>query len=104
MVLLFFFVEPVYALGGNGDGGQPAGNPIAHILPIVLMFVVVYMLILRPQIKKQKSQQKMIEDLKKGAQIVTSGGIHGVITNLKDDIITVKVAPAPIRDSVKINK
>jgi preprotein translocase subunit YajC len=53
---------------------------------------VLYFLILRPQIKKQKTQQKMIEDLKKGDEIVTSGGIHGVITNLKDDTLSVKIA------------
>ena len=62
------------------------------VLPYVLMFVVLYFLILRPQMKKQKSQQKMIDQLKKGAKIVTSGGIFGIITNLKDDVITVKIA------------
>jgi preprotein translocase subunit YajC len=42
--------------------------------------------------KKQKNQQKMIDELEKGARIVTSGGIHGTITNLKDDVIVVKIA------------
>ncbi len=77
---------------GGGAGGGADGNPIAQLLPFVLMFVVLYFLILRPQIKKQKTQQKMIDELEKGAKIVTSGGLHGVITNLKDDIITVKIA------------
>ena len=88
--MLFFLVEPAYALGGGGGGGD--ANPIAQLLPFVLMFVVLYFLILRPQIKKQKTQQKMIDELTKGDKIVTSGGLHGVITNLKDDIITVKIA------------
>ncbi len=88
--MLFFLVEPAYALGGGGD--QSEANPIAQLLPFVLMFVVLYFLILRPQIKKQKSQQKMIDELKKGDKIVTSGGLHGAITNMKDDIITVKIA------------
>lgn len=89
--MLFFLVEPAYAMGGSG-GGAAAGNPIAQLLPFVLMFVVLYFLILRPQIRKQKSQQKMLDGLKRGDKIVTSGGIHGVITNLKDDILTVKIA------------
>ena len=89
--MLFFLVEPAYAMGGGG-GGQAAGNPIAQLLPFVLMFVVLYFLILRPQMKKQKAQQKMVDDLKKGDKIVTSGGIHGVITNLKDDVLTVRIA------------
>lgn len=76
-------------------GGAPTeggGNPIASLLPFALMFAVLYFLILRPQMKKQKAQQRLVDELEKGDQIVTSGGIHGVITNLKDDIITVKVA------------
>ena len=89
--MLLFFVDPVYALGSTG-GGESSGNPVAQLLPFILMFVVLYFLILRPQIKKQKTTQKMIEELKKGDKIVTSGGIHGVITNLKDDIISVKIA------------
>jgi preprotein translocase subunit YajC len=89
--VLFFLVEPAYAMGGGG-GGQADANPIAQLLPFVLMFVVLYMLILRPQMKKQKNQQKMIDELEKGARIVTSGGIHGTITNLKDDVIVVKIA------------
>lgn len=90
--MLFALVEPAYAMGGAGGGGQSSGNPILQLLPFVLMFVVLYFLILRPQIKKQKAQQKMIDELKKGDRIVTSGGIHGVITNLKDDVLTVKIA------------
>ena len=56
------------------------------------MFVVLWLLILRPQIKKQKAQQKMVDELEKGDKIVTSGGIHGVISNLKDDVISVKIS------------
>ncbi|MBD03058.1 MAG: preprotein translocase subunit YajC [Gemmatimonadetes bacterium] len=78
-------------MGGAAEG-QASGSPIAQLLPFVLMFVVLWLLILRPQIKKQKAQQKMVDELKKGDKIVTSGGIHGVITNLKDDVINVKVA------------
>lgn len=76
-------------------GGAPTeggGNPIVSLLPFALMFAVLYFLILRPQIKKQKAQQKLVDELEKGDLIVTSGGIHGVITNLKDDVITVKIA------------
>jgi preprotein translocase subunit YajC len=74
----------------SGEGGS--SNPIASLLPFVLMFVVLYLLILRPQMKKQKAQQRMIDELEKGDEIVTSGGIHGSIVNLKDDIIVVKIA------------
>ena len=88
--MLVFLVDNAHAMGA--PGGESGGSPIGTLLPFVLMFGVLYFLILRPQIKKQKSQQKMIDELKKGDEIVTSGGIHGVITNLKDDVISVKIA------------
>ena len=88
---MFKLIDSAYAMGSSSPGGG-AGNPIASLLPFVLMFVVLYLLILRPQMKKQKNQQKMIDELQKGDEIVTSGGIHGTIQNIKDDIIVLKVA------------
>ena len=95
LLLLLFLVEPLYAMGAAGD--SEGGNPVATLLPFVLMFVVLYMLILRPQIKKQKAQQKMVDELKKGDKIVTNGGLHGVISNMKDDIVVLNIA-----DGVKV--
>ena len=93
---MFDLTSTAYALGGSpSEGGQP--NPIASLLPFVLMFLVLYLLILRPQMRKQKNQQRMIDELEKNDEIVTSGGIHGTILNIKDDILVVKIA-----DNVKI--
>lgn len=88
---MFELISTAHAIGGSGQGGGSA-NPIASLLPFVLMFVVLYLLILRPQMKKQKAQQRMIDELEKGDQVVTSGGIHGVIQSIKDDVIVVKIA------------
>ena len=74
----------------SGEGG--GASPIASLLPFVLMFLVLYLFILRPQMKRQKNKQKMIDELRKGDVVVTSGGIHGIITNLKDDVIVLKIA------------
>ena len=93
---MFDLISTAYALGGSpSEGGEP--NPIASLLPFVLMFLVLYLLILRPQMKKQRNQQRMIDELEKNDEIVTSGGIHGTILNIKDDILVVKIA-----DNVKI--
>lgn len=78
-------------MGGSGSEGG-GGAPLVQLLPFVLMFLVLYLLILRPQIRKQKAQQRMIDELEKGDRIVTSGGIHGVILNIKDDVLVVKIA------------
>ena len=89
--MLVFFPVAAHAMGGSGAEGG-GGAPLVQLLPFVLMFLVLYLLILRPQIRKQKAQQRMIDELEKGDHIVTTGGIHGVILNIKDDVLVVKIA------------
>ena len=76
--------------------GQSA-NPLMNFLPIILIFVVFYFLLIRPQKKAQDDHKKMIASLKKNDEIITAGGIHGTIANVKDATITLKVD-----DNVKI--
>jgi len=76
--------------------GAPSGqgaNPLAMWMPIILIFVIMYFLILRPQAKRQKEQQKMLESLQKGDEVVTAGGIYGTIVGMKekDTIVIVEV-------------
>lgn len=69
--------------------------PQGGINPLIimgLMFAAMYFLIIAPQRKKQKQHQKMITELKSGAEVVTSGGIYGTITNVKDDRFVLKIA------------
>ena len=75
----------------------PSGGGLAQFLPIILLFVGMWFLIIAPQRKKQKAHDKMITELKTGDAIITSGGIYGSITNVKDDRFVVRVA-----DNVKI--
>ncbi len=70
----------------------PAGGGGSQILILVLMFAAMYFLMIAPQRKKQKAHQKMITELTSGADIVTSGGIYGTITNVKDDRFVVRIA------------
>lgn len=73
---------------------QPAqgqGSPLATFLPMILIFAAMWFLIIAPQRKKQKQHQKMISELKSGAQVITAGGIYGTITNVKDDRFVVKI-------------
>ena len=67
------------------------GGIISMVLPIALIFVIFYVFIIRPQNKKQKETQKMIDALKKGDKVITIGGIHGVISSVKDQTVIVKV-------------
>ncbi|MBI2915057.1 MAG: preprotein translocase subunit YajC [Firmicutes bacterium] len=65
------------------------------------MFVVFYMLLWRPQQQQQKRRREMLASLKKGDRVVTAGGIHGEITGMKEDTLTVRIAD---KVEVKISK
>jgi len=63
-----------------------------QFLPLILLVAGMWFLIIAPQRKRQKQHAAMIEALKTGDQILTSGGIYGAITNVKDDRFVVKIA------------
>ncbi len=71
---------------------QPqAGNPILNLLPLAFIFVIFYFMLIRPQKQKEKEHQKMLEGLGKNDEVVTSGGIHGIIVNVKDKSFILRV-------------
>lgn len=72
-------------------------NPVLMLAPYLLIFVIFYLLVIRPQKQKQNEYQKMISELKKNDEIVTTGGIHGTIVNIKEKTLTIRVD-----DNVKI--
>lgn len=62
------------------------------MLPMVLLFGAMYFFLIAPQRKKQKEHEKMLKALESGDEIVTNGGIYGVITNVKEDRFVVRIA------------
>ena len=69
------------------------GQGIAQFIPLLLIFVIFYFFLIRPQQKKVKEHKAMVENLKKGDKIVTSGGITGTITRVIDnDKVEVEIA------------
>jgi preprotein translocase subunit YajC len=74
-----------------------AGGGLLSILPFVFIFVIMYYVMLRPQMRRQKEAAKLVSALKTGDRVVTSSGIHGLISNVKDTTVIVKVA-----DNVKL--
>ncbi len=65
---------------------------IGAFLPLILLFVVFYFLLIRPQQKQQKQRKEMISNLKKGDRVVTIGGIHGIIKEIDESNISLRVA------------
>ena len=60
---------------------DPGGGGLISFMPFILIFFIFYFLLIRPQAKKQKAQQKMLESIEKGDNVVTAGGIHGKVTS-----------------------
>src|SRR5881275_1726141 len=73
------------------------GGGFGLMVPVVLMLVIMYFLMFRPQKKRQQEQQRLISSLKTGDRVVTNAGIHGLIANVKETTVMLKVA-----DNVKI--
>lgn len=75
------------ATSAQGQGG----SPLPTLLFFGLMFAAMYFLMIAPQRKKQKEHEKMLAALQSGDEIVTTGGIYGVITNVKEDRFVVRI-------------
>jgi len=84
----------VYAMGSGGGGGAGgAGNSLGAFVPLILMFAIFYFLLIRPQQKKAKQHKELLSSIKKGDRVISAGGLHGVVTGLTDDVVTMEIAP-----------
>ena len=72
------------------------GSGMITLLPLLLI-PVLYLMVFRPQQKRQKEWQQMLTALKTGDRITTAGGIRGIILNIKEDAIVIRVAPDNIK-------
>lgn len=91
------FSSGVYAMAAPPQGtgnGQPAGagSVFTSFMPLILIFVIFYFLLIRPQSKRAKEHKNMLDSLKKGDKVVTTGGIYGVIEAIDGNTLTVKIA------------
>jgi preprotein translocase subunit YajC len=88
-----------FILAQAQPGPPPAAgpNPITSFIPLILIFIIMYFILFRPQMRRQKEQQKLVSALKTGDRVVTASGIHGLISNVKETTVILKVA-----DNVKI--
>ena len=72
-------------------------SPIISLIPFIFIFIIFYFLLIRPQKTKEQEHRKMLEKLDKNDEVVTSGGIHGTIVNVKEKSVVLR-----IDDNVKI--
>lgn len=71
------------------------GNPMMQFLPLlIIMFAIMYFLIIRPQKTKEKKRLELISNVRKQDRIVTTGGVHGVVTSVKENEVLIRVDDA----------
>lgn len=80
-------INTILAMAQNPQAaaGQQQGNPLLSFLPFILIFVVMWFFMIRPQSKKQKEMQAMLDNVQVNDWVLTNGGIIGKITSIKPD-------------------
>jgi preprotein translocase subunit YajC len=85
-------ISDALILAQTTPAAQNAGSQIMSVLPILLIFGAMYFFMIAPQRKKQKEHEKMLTTLQSGDEVITTGGIYGTITNVKEDRFVVRVS------------
>ena len=83
-----FFISDAVAQAAPGQ----QSDPLMSFLPLIILFVIFYFLLIRPQQKKAKEHKQMVENIGKGDEVVTSGGIVGKVTDVSDGFLTCQIA------------
>ena len=93
---MFPFVSEAFAMPpGIGEGG---GGALMQFAPFILIFLIFWFLIIRPQQKKARVHRELLQSLRKGDEVKTDSGIHGTITRLAEDSVTLEIShKVPIR-------
>ena len=87
------FVLISFAALPSSAYAQEAQQPgmLNGFLPIIFIIIFFYLFLIRPQQKKAKEHQQLLNALKKGDEVITAGGIYGTVVNVKDNIVEIKV-------------
>ena len=88
------FATPAFAQAAGGAG---AGAGIISFVPIILIFAIMYFLMIRPQQRKVKEHKAMVEAVRRGDQVVTSGGLIGKVVKVADGEVEVELPPSNVK-------
>jgi len=92
MLFTLFGPETAHAMGTTGAQGEAAGGGTSMLIMLVAIFAIFYFLMIRPESKRRKERQEMIESLARGDKIVTIGGLYGEVQDVHDDKVVIKIA------------
>lgn len=84
-----------------GPAGGDTMSFLMSVAPLILIFIVFYFLLIMPQQKKAKQHKQMLESIQKGDDVITSGGIHGKVVGITDQVLTIDVGE---KMKIKVSK
>jgi preprotein translocase subunit YajC len=84
--VLDFLVSPAHAQA------QAQGDPFMSFLPLIILLVLFWFMLIRPQMKRSKEHREMLGKLAKGDEVITSGGLAGVVRDIGENYLTVEIA------------
>ena len=89
-IALSQFAAPLaFAPPPDGEGG---GNPFVGLLPLILIMAIFYFLVIRPQQKRHKEHQQMVQSLSRGDRVLTNGGLYATVQDVHDDKLVVVIS------------
>lgn len=91
---------PALVLLQAAPGGQ--GSIIEFLMPMALIFLIFYFLVIRPQQRRQREHENLLKSIERGDSVVTSGGLHGKVTGVTDDVLTIEVAQLKNGERVRV--
>jgi len=89
--LMVFFPEAAHAMGTSGAGGEGGGGGGSMLLMLVAIFAIFYFLMIRPESKRRKERQTMLDALKRHDKIVTVGGLYGEVIDVHEDRVVIRI-------------
>ena len=87
--IMLFAKKVLFAADASAQGSP---SPLGGFFPLIIIFVIFYFFLIRPQQKKAKEHQNMINALNKDDKVITSGGIYGTVTAVKGEVVELKIA------------
>jgi preprotein translocase subunit YajC len=97
LLLMLLFPDVAHAMGTTGAQGEGGAGGSSFFFMLIAIFAIFYFLMIRPESKRRKERQQMIDSLKRHDKVVTIGGLHGEVLDVHDDMVVLKIS-----DSVKV--
>jgi preprotein translocase subunit YajC len=92
LMLMLLFPETAHAMGTTGAQGQQGAAGSSFFFMLIAIFAIFYFLMIRPESRRRKERQQMIESLQRHDKVVTIGGLYGEIQDVHEDRVVIKIA------------